>query len=238
MGPIRQWSPALTANLLADVDAVIFDFDGVVIDSELISLGELGVTLSQFGINMDWPELVASFMGHSDVSIGKFIEERSGKPTGDLFPDAWRQRVREGFAKSLPVVDGIPELFARLDRDQIPHCLATGSSQARVAFALEQIGETERFANTAFSAEQVTNGKPAPDLFLFAADKLGVDPARCMVIEDGLAGVEGSKAAGIGVIVGFVGASHLNDADLRASHSEALRSAGATHIISSISQLL
>ncbi|SNY90037.1 haloacid dehalogenase superfamily, subfamily IA, variant 3 with third motif having DD or ED [Cohaesibacter sp. ES.047] len=228
----------MTANLLAGVDAVIFDFDGVVIDSEPISLGELGVTLSQFGLEMSWPELVTSFMGHSDIAIQAYIEEKIGKPTGDLFPDAWRKRVREGFAKSLPVVDGIPALFERLDRDGIPHCLATGSSQARVAFALEQIGETERFADTAFSAEQVKNGKPAPDLFLFAADQLGVDPARSMVIEDGLAGVAGSKAAGIGLIVGFVGASHLNDDALRKAHAENLREAGATHIIESISDLL
>ena len=228
----------MTTNLLADVDAVILDFDGVVIDSELISLGELGVSLSQFGINMDWPQLVTTFMGHSDTAIQAFIEKESGRKTGDLFPEAWRHRVREGFAKELRVVDGIWDLFARLDRDGIPHCLATGASLPRVGYALELIGETERFAETCFSAEQVPNGKPAPDLFLFATEKLGVDPARSMVIEDGIAGVQGSKAAGIGHIIGFVGASHLSDESLRNTHAANLHEAGATRIITSISELL
>jgi beta-phosphoglucomutase-like phosphatase (HAD superfamily) len=97
--------------------------------------------------------------------------------------------------------------------------------------SLGSTGLYERLAPNIFSSSQVTNGKPAPDLFLFAAKEMGVSPERCVVIEDSLAGIAGARAAGMKVF-GFYGGSHCG-----AGHAETLRQAGADLTFSDMHQL-
>ena len=228
----------MTLSHFSNIDAVILDFDGVVVDSEPISLGELQKSLADHGIEMNWKEMVKSFLGSNPRTISNYMLEATGRDPSPVFPGPWHERVTAGFARNLPVIDGTLPLLNALDEHNIPYCLASGSSIERLAFALDLIGQRERFEGRAFSTELVAHGKPAPDIFLHAAENLGVRPEACMVIEDGVAGTVGAKAAGVQSIIGFVGASHLEDTELRDDHARTLSANGATRIVHRLSDLL
>ncbi|WP_316858482.1 HAD family phosphatase [uncultured Cohaesibacter sp.] len=225
-------------QLLSKVDAVIFDFDGVVVDSEQISLGELQKSFSDHGITVTWKDLVQNFLGTTRRDVTRFMLEQTGRDPFPHYPHPWEERVHERLSEQLALVEGAEALLDRLDEAKIPYCLASGSSPERLRLSLDTVGQTARFEGRMFSTETVPNGKPAPDIFLHAAKALGVDPARAMVIEDGIAGTIGAKAAGVRYIVGFVGGSHLSDADLRERHGKALSAAGSTTIIDRLLALL
>nr|WP_321462008.1 HAD family phosphatase [uncultured Cohaesibacter sp.] len=223
---------------LAGIKAVIFDFDGVLVDSEPISLGELQNSFEEFGIHMEWSALVKGFLGTAPRDITRFMKEKTGRDPEGVFPGGWNRRVLARIEKGLTMIAGAKDLLDELDRRAIPYCLASGSSPNRLLLSLTKIGQEKRFEGRSFSTEMVPNGKPAPDIFLYAAEKLKVDPKDCMVVEDGIAGTIGAKAAGIGRIVGLVGGSHLSDAELRALHAKALTEAGSNMIVETLDALV
>ena len=208
-----------------NIRAVIFDFDGVLVDSEVISLSELQRALAFYGIEKNWNELVDGFLGHSNGSIGAYIQKTTGKDLGEEFPDRW---IMERFSADLALMPGAVALLDLLDEQNIPYCIASGSSPQRLRHALDVVNIGERFRGRIFSSDLVEKGKPAPDIFHYSLEALGVDASEAVVIEDGVAGTIGARAAGIASIFGFVGGSHLTDC--RDRHAEKLKEAGATPI--------
>ena len=190
------------------VDLVIFDCDGVIADSEVISATLLVRQLLPYGIRVDADYVFRNFVGKSFPVVADIIGERFGVALPDTFVSDYRAALKEAFAESLQPTPGFLAVLAQLT---CPACVATSSSAPRVAHTLEALGLTDHFGADVFTASQVANGKPAPDLFLFAARAMSTPPERCLVIEDSAAGIEAGLAAGMRVWR-YVGASHIADA--------------------------
>lgn len=186
----------------------IFDFDGVIADSEIIALAELQTCLAEHGLHLSIEALMDRFLGASLASITAALAAHTGGPVPEGFREAWYDRLFARYARELQPVPGILALFDRLEEAGVNYCIASGSSHRRLGFALHCLGLSERFAGRAFSAEDVPEGKPAPDLMLFAAARRSIAPESCLVIEDATSGVTAARRAGMRAI-GFVGGRHL-----------------------------
>lgn len=215
--------------------ALIFDFDGVLVNSEIIAMAELRGCLSEFGIQLTWDELIDTFLGASFEDIETYVRRDTGIDPGPDFRERWYARLFARYSRGLTVIPGALELLDQLDAREIAYCVASGGSHRRLAFALDVTGLKRRFDGRAFSADLVERGKPEPDLFLYAAGRLGMTPRDCLVIEDAVAGVRAAAAAGIRSL-GFVGGSHL--AERRAVHGEQFRAAGAMAVIEDLRDAL
>ena len=194
---------------MPDTDLVIFDCDGVLIDSEAISARMLVEEMAQRGIEIDLDYVARHFLGRSYPVVLSTIREDFQVDLPDSFEAAYRQRLLQRFETDLAIMPGILEVLHALDR---PFCLATSSSAPRVKRSLEIVGLDGLFADRITTASEVAHGKPAPDLFLRAAGKMGVDPARSLVIEDSANGVAAARAAGMRVWQ-FFGGAHLRALD-------------------------
>jgi HAD superfamily hydrolase (TIGR01509 family) len=175
---------------------IIFDCDGVLVDSEPIVNCLLVAALAQEGLHLSFDEVDREFLGLSWPATLDIIEARLGRPVAGDFLDRLQRASFEGLRRELRPVPGIE---AALERIEQPVCVASSGEQERIRNSLELTGLLSRFEGRLFSAEQVAQGKPHPDLFLFAAESLGVLPAECAVIEDSLNGVHGAAAAGMRV---------------------------------------
>ena len=193
-------------------DLVIFDCDGVLIDSEVISANMLIAELRGYGVEMDLEFVSRHFLGRSYPVVLSEVREKFGVALPTHFEADYRARLLAAFRQDLKVMPGVAATIAALAR---PYCVATSSSPERVTQSLELTGLTDTFGNLVYTASRVKRGKPAPDLFLFTAEQMGVDPAHCLVIEDSLNGVRAGLAAGMEVWR-FVGGSHLRGLDLSA----------------------
>ncbi|CTQ34727.1 HAD family hydrolase [Jannaschia rubra] len=212
----------------AAIRAVIFDLDGCLVDSEPLVLGAIAAEMRALGIaDATAEEIRASFLGRSMDRIRAHVAARLGRPC----PAEFGQRVEERLARSYPtdlrLSDGAPALLDRLDALGMRYGIATGGSVRRLEMTLEAVDLTARFAGTGVSADEVAEGKPAPDVFLRAAERLGVAPRQCLVIEDSPHGIEGARRAGMPAL-GYVGGSHLQG--IRDDHAEVLRRAGAAEV--------
>jgi len=211
----------------AGVDLVIFDFDGVVVDSEIISLTTLRTALSDHGIEMPDDEVRDRFLGRSLESILEYVAERGQAEGTERFAAQWEQALFEQFRAGLKVVPHIVPLLDQLSKAAIRFCIASSGSIRRIDIALEAARLKGCFTHI-FSAEFVSRGKPAPDLFQHAAARLGVSPDRCLVIEDSPSGVQAAKAAGMRCVA-FVGGAHL--AERRQEHAAELKELGADFVV-------
>jgi HAD superfamily hydrolase (TIGR01509 family) len=191
-------------------ELVIFDCDGVLIDSEVISASMLIAELKDYGVDITLDFVSRNFLGRSYPTVLNEIRKTFGVVLPDHFERDYRARLLAAFARELRVMPGVRNVIETLG---VPFCLATSSSPERVAQSLELTGMTNLFCDRAFTASRVERGKPAPDLFLFAAEQMGVAPSRCLVIEDSLIGVRAALAAGMEVWR-FIGGSHLRGLDL------------------------
>jgi len=173
---------------------VIFDCDGVLVDSERLAVREEAAALAELGWRLSQAEVIERFMGRSQAFMVQAVLDR----LGGRLPDDWQERLdrryRAAFEAELAPVDGIVEA---LDRIATPTCVASGGSHDKLRHTLGLTGLYDRFAGRIFSASEVAEGKPAPDLFLHAAARLGADPAACAVVEDSRYGVEAARAAGM-----------------------------------------
>ncbi|WP_377511860.1 HAD family hydrolase [Octadecabacter sp. R77987] len=192
------------------LDLVIFDCDGVLIDSEGISARVLIDALADLGVVVDLAHFSSHFVGRSFPTVAKTIREAFSVTLPDDFEAQYRARLLDAFGKELTVTQGVCDV---LDAIRHPICVATSSSPPRVKWSLELAGLTSYFGGAVFTASEVRNGKPAPDLFLHTAAKMGVEPSRCLVIEDSLPGVNAGLAAGMPVIR-YIGGTHLKGRDL------------------------
>jgi HAD superfamily hydrolase (TIGR01509 family) len=175
-------------------DLVIFDCDGVLVDSERIGVRIDVEELAELGWPLTEAEVIERFVGRSHEYMAGEIEAALGRPLPAGWEVAFHARYQEAFENELAPVDGVVEA---LDAIAAPTCVASSSSHERLRHSLGLTGLLERFDGRIFSAEDVHNGKPAPDLFLHAATTLSADPARCAVIEDSRYGVEAARAAGM-----------------------------------------
>ena len=209
------------------IDLVILDFDGVVADSEVLSLDTLQATLVTYGISLDPDEVRARFLGASLATIAAYVETQSPGRSSDGFRWAWQDRLFAEFRRNLQPMPRITEALDWLRRAGIEFCVASSSSFERLEVALDATGLTGQFAHV-FSAEQVSNGKPAPDLFLFAAQKMRRDPSVCLVIEDSPYGIQAARSAGMRAY-GFVGGQHVQAR--RKEHEALLSEHGAERLL-------
>jgi len=196
------------------IDLILFDLDGVLVDSEPIATRVLRGVLADAGLPMSEAEVERVFLGRSRGESVTIIEERLGRRVPEGFTADWQERILGALRQELQPVPGVA---AALDRLSVPVCVAWGSDPARIRLSLELAGLLPRFDGRVFSATQVARGKPAPDLFLFAARSLGAAPERCAVVEDSVLGVMAGVAAGMRVL-GYAARSP----------AEALARAGAT----------
>jgi HAD superfamily hydrolase (TIGR01509 family) len=206
---------------------VIFDCDGVLIDSEVIFGRVLGECLIAAGFATTIEEAMVLGIGKNRLTLTAALESRFG-PLPEGFFETMRARTDMAFDHELTPIPGITELLTAFPGRR---CVASNSHLERVRHALSVTGLLPLFDPHVFSASQVPRGKPAPDLFLFAAEKLGTAPEACVVVEDSITGVEAAVVAGMPV-VGFCGGSHCPS-----DHADQLRSAGCSHVFARMPDL-
>ena len=176
------------------ISLVIFDCEGVLVDTERIAVRIDVAVLAPLGWPMTEAEVVERFMGRSDEEMTAQIEAHLGRALGAGWEEPFRHLYREAFAAELEPVPGVRQA---LDAIAIPTCVASSGTHEKIRYTLGLTGLYERFAGRIFSASDVLHGKPAPDLFLHAASRMGVAPAVCAVVEDSRYGVEAARAAGM-----------------------------------------
>jgi HAD superfamily hydrolase (TIGR01509 family) len=176
---------------------VIFDCDGVLVDSEPIAVRVDLEMLADLGWEMSEAEAIDRFVGRSPEVMQQAIEQRLGHAPDEDWEQRFEQLRWRRFEAELTAVDGVKEALAQITA---PVCVASSSQPASLRRKLELTGLYSRFAGRMFSASEVAHGKPAPDLFLYAAEKMGVDPSNCVVVEDSRYGVEAGRAAGMDVL--------------------------------------
>ena len=182
-------------------ELVIFDCDGVLVDSEPIAVRIDQQVLSDFGIALTEAEVIERFLGRSPSVMAEAIEAHLGRRLVPGRTDRYERLYAEAYERELVAVQGVQDALDRLPH---PACVASSSEPASLRRKLELTGLYERFAGRIFSASEVQNGKPAPDLFLYAASRLRAEPSRCVVIEDSTYGVQAGRAAGMDVLA-YVG---------------------------------
>ncbi|WP_018348917.1 HAD family hydrolase [Longispora albida] len=172
---------------------MIFDCDGILVDSEPIALRANAVSLAEYGWPLTDTEIVERFVGRSHEAIDAQVYEQLGPERGAAWAARFRE-LHEGGLAAVEPVEGITEALARIT---LPTCVASSGSHNKIRTNLTRTGLLSRFDGRIYSAADVEHGKPAPDLFLYAASQLGADPARCVVVEDSQYGVQAARAAGM-----------------------------------------
>jgi HAD superfamily hydrolase (TIGR01509 family) len=177
---------------------------------------------------MDIETVFAEFLGRSFGSVDAYYRRATGQPLPPDFRSEYRRRLLDRFRKFLRPVAAIETLLTTLT---VPYCMASSSDEERLATTLAVTGLDKYFAGRTFHAAMVKSGKPAPDLFAFAAAAMGAEPRRCLVVEDTVPGIVAGKAAGM-TVWAFVGGSHLAGRDAGRSFSDA----GADRVFASMSE--
>lgn len=178
--------------------AVIFDCDGVLVDTEMMSHWSWQQSLRAEGLERPLADFHAHFTGYTAEVNLALAEAWLGRPLPRDFPDRVRALFRQRIQEDLPVIPGVEAVLAALD---LPLATATNAQRAELDFKLQKTGLGRFFRHTV-CVEDVANPKPAPDLYLLAAERLGVDPRHCAVIEDSPAGIRAGVAAGM-TVFGF-----------------------------------
>ncbi|WP_329527072.1 HAD family hydrolase [Streptomyces sp. NBC_01462] len=206
-------------------DLVIFDNDGVLVDSEPISNGLLAAYLTELGHPTSYEESIRDYMGSAMHRVHDLVHERTGHRLPDDFDDVFHGRVFAAFERELRPVAGAVQVLEKLAADGVPYCVASSGSHERIRVGHRTTGLDRWFdAGRVFSSQDVGRGKPAPDLFLHAAERMGVPPHRCVVVEDSPLGVQAANAAGMDVY-GFT------------AMTPAARLTGATRLFSDLGDL-
>lgn len=215
-------------NNSSSYDLVIFDCDGVLVDSEALACVVHADVLTQHGYAISAAQVHERFLGRSAREARFEVESELGFALPEAYTAQLRATIDRVFGESLQPVPHIAETLARLSQRI---CVASSGTPTRIRSSLGTTGLLDRFDPHLFSAMQVERGKPAPDLFLFAAAQMNTPPARCIVIEDSVPGVTAAHAAGM-TVIGFTGGSHCRPGD-----ADRLRTAGAAIVIDDMREL-
>ncbi|MET9410426.1 HAD family hydrolase [Streptomyces sp. NPDC002935] len=206
-------------------ELIIFDNDGVLVDSEPISNTLLAAYLSELGHPTSYEDSLRDYMGSAMHRIHDLVLERTGQRLPDDFDDVFHTRVFAAFERELKPVPGAGQVLEKLAADGVPYCVASSGSHERIRVGHRTTGLDRWFDDgRIFSSQDVGRGKPAPDLFLHAAQRMGVRPEKCAVVEDSPLGVRAANAAGMDVY----GFTAMTPAD---------RLTGATQLFSDMGEL-
>ena len=206
---------------------LIFDCDGVLVDSEPLACRVDEEVLGGLGFPITAEDIRRRYIGKSLKDMIAGIEAEHGRRLPEDFGVRLNATLLERFRSELQPIAGVRDAVLALPARR---CVASSSLPERIALSLMVTGLIDLFDHR-FSSAQVARGKPAPDLFLFAADRMGAPPQDCIVIEDSVYGVEAARAAGMRVI-GFTGGGHCGP-----EHGDALQARGADAVIGTMGQL-
>ena len=187
------------------IKLIIFDCDGVLVDSEPLAMRVLLRTIERAGVTIPSESGFRNYLGRSFSAIAQNLDDLYGLKLDAAALEAMRLDLYETYRNELKPMAGLLDLLPTLG---VPLCVASSSQMERITTSLELTGLIERFGLAIFSATMVENGKPAPDLFLLAAERMGVAPEDCLVIEDSPAGISAAKKAGMRVLA-FTGGGHI-----------------------------
>ena len=207
-------------------DLIIFDCDGTLVDTEYLH----NVVIADLLTSLGHPQFTVQhnlehFAGLGMEAAVAKIEAETGRQLPATFLRDYIAEVTRRFATELKVIEGVLETLARL-RGRVKICVASNGEHDNVMASLVAGRLTEFFPDASiFTKAQVAYPKPAPDLFLFAAKKMGADPARTLVIEDSVTGARAGVAAGM-TVVGLTAAAHDPEAQ-----GAALRREGVHHLL-------
>lgn len=218
---------------VSNVKAIVFDNDGVLVDSEIIHIAAERELLAEIGLDYDLETYTSRFVGLSNVDFySELSKDYRSRSLGEFpadFGDQLRARVWPRIEAELKPIRGAENLAAKFEGHV---AVASSAPQSRLERKLKITNLFDLFAPHVYSSDHVKKGKPEPDLFLHAANKLAVPPSNCMVIEDSENGVRAGRAAGM-LTVGFVGGSHID-----APHRAKLLRAGAHVVVSSHEEIV
>ncbi|OLP49895.1 HAD family hydrolase [Allorhizobium taibaishanense] len=186
---------------------VIFDCDGVLVDSEPISVEVMVAEFEKAGVAIDADYVYRHFLGRSMATVVETAKTEFSLAIDEAFLASLRAHLFDRFRRDLQPIAGLTDALDDLSRSGIAWCVASSSQPDRIALSLDVTGLIDRFRPHIFSATMVKNGKPAPDLFLYAADKMTVPPSACVVVEDSPAGLKAARAAGMRALA-FTGGGH------------------------------
>ena len=207
---------------------VIFDCNGVLVDSEPLATSIVSQEFMRAGFNLT-PDIVARyFTGRRPADMFAEVEIAAGRKLPPGFAATVASATLRRFRAELRATAHMAQALSWL---RGPKCVASSASFDRIRVSLESTDLIRYFDPYLFSATEVRNGKPAPDLFLYAAGKMHVEPRACIVVEDSAVGVAAGVAAGM-TVVGFVGGSHAGP-----RLTEQLRAAGARAVVSDMRAL-
>lgn len=201
---------------------VLFDCDGVLIDSEVLSCTVLLRQLVRYGMPIGMEDIFERYLGRSFSVVADDYRKVCGKPLPDKFLADMKADLFATFGRELRTIPAVETVLTNL---KLPFCLTSSSDWDRIQVSLRVTELGRYFEGRTYNAEMVDRGKPAPDLFLYAAHRMGFPASRALVIEDSVIGVEAGKAAGM-TVWGFIGGSHYAERDGAAL----LRAAGADRI--------
>lgn len=207
---------------------VIFDCDGVLINSEQLASEICIEAVKEVGLDLTMHEYADRYAGHPVAEIWRMVERDAGRPLPPGFQGRVDEMVVRRFSADLAPIPGVVDV---LQASRHPRCVASSTQLPRLRANLGQVGLLDHFDPHVFSGSQVKRGKPAPDVFLYAASQMGADPAHCLVIEDSLTGVTAARRAGMHV-VGFCGGGHASPGLARR-----LRDAGALDVVHSMTEV-
>ncbi|KAA1008989.1 HAD family hydrolase [Paraburkholderia panacisoli] len=210
------------------IDHLICDCDGVLVDSEIIADRVMLETLTTTFPGFDFEPVVKTAFGQQTSRFLAGIETSFDITLPADFLDTIEHNVELALAASLSPINGVRDALQRVT---LPVAVVSNSRMSRVNASVRRAGLQQIFGERIFSAEQVARPKPYPDVYLFAAQTLGVEPSRCVVVEDSVAGLNAARAAGMKTIA-FVGASHIPD-----GYADALRKMGMTRIMMHMDEL-
>jgi HAD superfamily hydrolase (TIGR01509 family) len=185
---------------------VIFDGDGVLIDSEPIANRVLMEQLAGVGLQMPPAQVMKTFVGRTRDGCIDLAAQMLGRPLPAEFGKLWDAALYEALEHEVKPVEGIPELLRSMT---LPYCVASNAERERMEISLRAAGLLPLVKDLVFTASEVAHPKPAPDLFLYAAKKMGAAPSRCAVVEDTPTGVKAGVAAGMKVFA-YAGAAHAD----------------------------
>lgn len=178
---------------------VIFDCDGVLVDSEAISCMVLQEMAKDLGLFLDWDIIIEEFSGKALRSIIKYIEKRTEQKVPDTFEVEFRQKTFEAFKRDLQPIDGIHSIINEL---AVPFCVASSGPRNKIILNLTTVKLIHKFSeDRIFSSYDIGSWKPEPEIYLYAANKMGFKPKECAVIEDSVYGVEAALSGGFDTFV-------------------------------------
>ena len=212
-------------------DAIIFDFDGVLLESEFDGNSQLANLLTDLGHRTSVEEALKHYVGLSGPQFVAAIERRIGQPLPPEFHERRKAQTIRALEEGVAAVVGAVDFVRSLPPD-LPRALASSSTTRWLRGHLEHLGLADAFGEHVYSGrEHVERGKPEPDLYLYAADRLGVDISRSVILEDSEVGVTGALASGA-TVIGLAAGRHCLD-----GHEATLRELGVEYVAHSFDEV-